>query len=174
VVRAGGDVYVLAVTSVTSVTRVWPERPALLAPAERTGGRPRRHVRLAPGAPKPQTVAEVVAQQPRQRWRRLSVGLGAKGARVYDWTRLRVVESRDDLPGPEIWLLARRAVSPPNEIAYYLASAPHTVPLQQLARVASTRYTATPSNSASRKPKARRALTATRCGPGPAGIAISR
>src|SRR5262249_13201705 len=57
------------------------------------------------------------------------------------WTRLRVIASRDDLPGPQIWLLARRALSPPHEIAYYLASAPHTVPLQQLAQVASTRYT---------------------------------
>ena len=137
-IERAGKWYVLAVTS---VTRVWQERPALLPPAERTGGRPRRNVRLAPGAPKPQTVAQVVAQLPRQRWRRLSVGLGAKGARVYDWTRLRVIESRDDLPGPEIWLLARRAVSPPNEIAYYLAAAPHTVPLQQLTQVASTRYT---------------------------------
>jgi SRSO17 transposase len=152
-IERAGKWYVLAVLavpsvpSVPSVTRVWPERPerperlALLAPAARTGGRPRRHVRLAPGAPKPQTVAEVVAQQPRQRWRRLSVGLGANGARVYEWTRRRVVESRDDLPGPAIWLLARRAVSPPTELAYYRASAPHTVPLQQLARVASTRYT---------------------------------
>jgi SRSO17 transposase len=143
-IERAGKWYVLAVTSVTSVTsvtRVWPERPALLAPADRTGGRPRRTIRLAPGAPKPQTVAEVVAQQPRPRWRRLSVGLGANGARVYDWTRLRVIESRDDLPGPAIWLLARRAVSPPNEIAYYLASTPHTLPLQHLAQVASTRST---------------------------------
>ncbi|HEV2459403.1 MAG TPA: IS701 family transposase [Ktedonobacterales bacterium] len=137
IARAGKG-YVLAVTS---VTRVWQERPALLAPAERTGGRPRRNGRLAPGAPKPQPVAEGVAQQPPQRWRRLSVGLGANGARGYAWTRLRVLERRDDLPGPEIGLLARRAVSPPNEIAYSLASAPHTVPLRHLAQVASTRYT---------------------------------
>jgi SRSO17 transposase len=113
----------------------------LLAPAEQTGGRPRRKVRLAPGAPKAQTVADVIAELPRQRWRRLSVGLGAKGARIYDWTCLRVSESRDDLPGPEVWLLARRSVSQPDESAYYLASPPPTVPLRRLAQVASTRYT---------------------------------
>jgi SRSO17 transposase len=137
-IERAGKWYVLAVTS---LTRVWRERPALLAPAEWTGGRPRRKVRLAPGAPRAQTVADVVAQLPRQRWRRLSVGVGAKGARIYDWAYLRVVESRDDLPGPEVWLLARRSVSQPDELAYYLANAPHTAPLQRLARVASTRYT---------------------------------
>jgi SRSO17 transposase len=137
-IERAGKWYVLAVTS---LTRVWGERPALLAPAEVTGGRPRRKIRLAPGAPKPQTVAAVVAQLPRSRWRRLSVGLGAKGARIYDWTCLRVIESRDDLPGPEVWLLARRSVSQPEELAYYLASPPRTVPLRRLAQVASTRYT---------------------------------
>jgi SRSO17 transposase len=127
--------------AVTSLTRVWPERPALLAPAEQTGGRPRRKVRLAPGAPKAQTVADLVAQLPRQRWRRLSVGVGAQGPRIYHWACQRVIESRDDLPGPEVWLLARRSVSQPEEIAYYLASAPATIPLHRLAVVASTRHT---------------------------------
>ena len=137
-IERAGRWYVLAVTS---VTRVWPERPALLAPAEQTGGRPRRKIRLAPRAPRAQTVAAVVAQLPRQRWRRLSVGVGAKGARIYDWACRRVVESRDDLPGPEVWLLARRSVNQPDAIAYYLASAPRTIPLRQLAVVASSRYT---------------------------------
>jgi SRSO17 transposase len=137
-IERAGKWYVLAVRS---VTRVWVERPAVLAPTEVTGGRPRRAVRLAPGAPKAERVAQVIARLPQQRWRRLSVGAGAKGARIYDWVGLRVIESRDDLPGPEVWLLARQSVSQPDEIAYYLASAPRTVKVQQLAAVAGTRYT---------------------------------
>ena len=137
-IERAGKWYVLAVTS---VTRVWPERPAVLAPADVTGGRPRRAVRLEPGAPKAQKVADVVARLPRQRWRRMSVGAGAKGARIYDWACLRVIESRDDLPGPEVWLLARRSASQPDEISYYLSCAPRTSALHQLAQVASTRYT---------------------------------
>src|SRR5262249_23007984 len=66
---------------------------------------------------------------------------GAKGPRLYDWARVRVIESRDDLPAAEVWLLARRSVSQPEEVAYYLALAPDLLPLQQLAQVASTRYT---------------------------------
>lgn len=52
-----------------------------------------------------------------------------------------MVESRGDLPGPAVWLLARRSVSQPDEIAYYLSCAPRTIPLHRLAQVASTRYT---------------------------------
>jgi SRSO17 transposase len=69
------------------------------------------------------------------------VAEGEKGPRVYDWGRARVIESRHGLPGPEVWLLARRSVSEPTEIAYYLALVPEEVPLAQLAKVAATRYT---------------------------------
>ena len=137
-IEHAGKWYVLAVTS---VIRVWKERPAVLEPEEQTGGRPRRNVRLAPGAAKAQTVAEVIAELPKSRWRRLSIAVGTKGPRLYDWVRLRVIESYDDLPGPEVWLLARRSISKPNEIAYYLAFAPRSLSLQTLIRIAGTRYT---------------------------------
>jgi SRSO17 transposase len=137
-IEQAGKWYVLAVTS---VIRVWRERPAVLEPEEQTGGRPRRNVRLAPGAAKSQTVAEVIAGLPKSRWRRLSIAVGTKGPRLYDWVRLRVIESYDDLPGLEVWLLARRSINKPDEIAYYLAFAPRSVSWQTLLRIAGTRYT---------------------------------
>jgi hypothetical protein len=54
---------------------------------------------------------------------------------------MRVVESRNGLPGPDAWLLARRSISDPSEIAYYLSNAPLDTPLLTLAQVAATRYT---------------------------------
>lgn len=56
-IERAGKWYVLAVTS---LTRVWLERPALLAPAAVTRGRLRRQGRLAPGAARAQTVEDVV------------------------------------------------------------------------------------------------------------------
>jgi SRSO17 transposase len=137
-IEQAGKGYVLAVTSVIRVGRA---PPPLVEPQEQTGGRPRRKRRLAPEAPRAETVAEVIAQVPRQRWRRLSVGGGTKGPRIYDWVRIRVVESRDGMPGPAVWLVARRSVSRPQEIVYYLALAPRTVALPTLATVAGTRWT---------------------------------
>ena len=45
------------------------------------------------------------------------------------------------MPGPEAWLIARRSLSDPSEIAYYLCNAPADLPLLKLAQVASTRFT---------------------------------
>ncbi len=132
-----GHYYVLAVSSNTPV---WSERPAVEPPTRETGGRPRSKPRLAEGAPLPTTVAAVVAAWPQQQWQRLTVAEGEKGPRTYDWACARVVESRDGLPGPDAWLLARRSLSDPTDIAYYLSNAPLDTPLLTLAQVAASRY----------------------------------
>ncbi len=132
-----GHYYVLAVSSNTSV---WTERPAVEPPTQKTGGRPRAKARLVAGASPPTTVTAVVAAWPEERWQRLTVAEGEKGPRTYDWACGRVVESRDRLPGPDAWLLARRSLSDPTDIAYYLSNAPLDTPLLTLAQVASSRH----------------------------------
>ena len=137
-IQKSGRYYVLAVSAPTPV---WVERPLVEEPGLPTGGRPRTKARLAPAAPPATTVAALVGTWSAAQWERFSVAAGEKGPRLYDWGRMRVVESRDHLPGPEVWLLARRSVSDPSEIAYYLAWAPPDVTLRELARIAATRYT---------------------------------
>lgn len=137
-IRSAQRTYVLAVSCTTPV---WSERPAVAAARTATGGRPQTRARLADGEPVAQTVAAVVANWPADRWQRLSVGQGEKGPRVYDWGYARVVESRDGLPGPAAWLLARRSVSDPSELAYYLSCGSTATPLGKLAEVAAQRYT---------------------------------
>jgi SRSO17 transposase len=137
-IQAHGRFYVLAVAA---NTRIWTARPAVEAPAEQTGGRPRRAPRLAQGAPQARMVSEVIADLPRSAWKRLAVVEGEKGLITSHWARVRVVESRDQLPGPDVWLLARRSPSTPGKLAYYLAYAPSKTSLETLVRVASTRYT---------------------------------
>ena len=65
---------------------------------------------------------------------------GEKGPITYDWTRVRVVESREGLPGPDSWLMARRSITDPTDIAYYLSNAPPSTSLQTKAEVASARW----------------------------------
>jgi len=137
-IQAHGRFYVLAVSA---NTRAWTERPEVQEPQEPTGGRPRRARRLAQGAPTARMVCEVVASWPARAWKRMAVVEGEKGPISYDWARKPVVESRDQLPGPDVWLLARRSISDPKQIAYYLASAPVRTSLETLIRIASTRYT---------------------------------
>jgi SRSO17 transposase len=133
-----GRWYVLAVRTPTPV---WTQRPGVVEPAPQERGRPCTQVRLADGAAAATTVQDVVASWPASRWQRLTVAEGEKGLITYDWACQRVVESRSGLPGPDAWLIARRSISDPTEIAYYLSNAPADTPLLKLAQVASTRYT---------------------------------
>jgi SRSO17 transposase len=79
---------------------------------------------------------EAIARLVPQAWTTVSVGAGAKGPRVYQWARTPV----RPLAGPGYWLLARRSLADPTEVAYYLCSAPARTPLRELARIAGTRW----------------------------------
>lgn len=128
------------VLSVSSITPVWTKPPPVEKPCQKTGGRPRCKARLAQGAPLAWTVAQVVDSFPAARWQRLVVADGEKGPRTYDWAACRVIESRQGLPGPTAFLLARRSITDPSEITYYLSNAPRQTTLLTLAQVAATRY----------------------------------
>ena len=138
VVAGSGRWYVLAVRATEPI---WLTRPALEEPRPQMRGRPRTRPRLAEGAPSATTVLVAVSAWPERCWQRLTVTEGEKGPLTYDWACQQVVESRDHLPGPDGWLLARRSISDPTEIAYYVSNAPAETPLLKLAQVASTRYT---------------------------------
>jgi SRSO17 transposase len=129
--------YVLAVSASTPV---WRERQPVVAPGKGRTGRPRKEPGLADGATAWEPVSKVVAALPFQAWKRLAVGQGEKGPRVYDWARVRIFEKRGAVPGPQGWLLARRAVTNPTELAYYLSNAPRRTSLRALAEVAGARW----------------------------------
>jgi SRSO17 transposase len=130
--------YVLAVKTSTPI---WTERPQVIEPKPQKRGRPRTKARLAEGAPSATTAKEAVDSWPERYWRTLTVAEGEKGLIMYDWACQRVVEKCDGLPGRDAWLLARRSLSDPTDIAYYLSNAPADTPRLKLAQVASTRYT---------------------------------
>ena len=71
-------------------------------------------------------------------WVRCSAGNGAKGPRVYDWAAVDIRPLRE--PGKGHWLLARRSVAKPGELAFYVCFGPADTTLEELARVAGTRW----------------------------------
>jgi len=78
------------------------------------------------------------AQVPLAEWVRLSAGDGAKGPRIYDWTRVPIRPMKD--PGKGYWLLVRRSIAKPDELAYYVCFGPEEATLEELVRVAGTRW----------------------------------
>lgn len=136
-IAQAGKRYVLAVSANTPV---WRERQPVVASFKGQRGRPRKKPRLANGATAWEPVSARVAALPSQAWRRLAVGQGEKGPRIYDWARVRIFEKRGAVPGPEGWLLARRSITDPTELAYYLSNAPRSTSLRTLAEVAGARW----------------------------------
>jgi len=81
---------------------------------------------------------QLAAQVAPEGWERLSAGPGAKGPRLYDWTRVRLF--RPGWPGWEHWLLVRRSIQKPDELAYYVVFAREGTPLVELVQVAGKRW----------------------------------
>ncbi|WP_409062522.1 transposase [Streptomyces sp. SYP-A7185] len=97
---------------------------------------------FAVGCPR---IDHLFAQAPAEAWQKLSCGEGAKGPRIYHWAavRLPAVEEFDyqgDVPFRMRWALARRSLSRPDDIAYYLAYSPLQVTVQELVRIAGARW----------------------------------
>jgi SRSO17 transposase len=84
------------------------------------------------------TAAEVAAGLAAAVWQRRSCGDGAKGPRWYDWAWLPVAGLVK--AGWGHWLLVRRSLSDPTDLAYYLVAGPATTTLETAVGVAGARW----------------------------------
>ena len=86
-----------------------------------------------------QVAARRLAQQiPDDQWERLSAGEGSKGPRLYDWGRVLIRSWPESDEGH--WLLVRRSITDPEDLAYYACFGAAEVTLAELVRVAGTRW----------------------------------
>ena len=100
--------------------------------------------------PRQQQVKGVVGEFDEARWQRLSAGLGSKGERLFEWAWISISEltamgSAVGLgpileKGFERWLLARRSLDDPTEVAYFTVFAPQTTPLERVVQVVGSRW----------------------------------
>jgi len=80
---------------------------------------------------------DVAAELGPRDWHRVSSGAGAKGPRVSDWAAVPV-----DAPAPGAgrWLLIRRDVADPADVAFFTCGGPAGTTLDTLVRVAGSRW----------------------------------
>jgi SRSO17 transposase len=82
---------------------------------------------------------DLIAQVPAEQWLGINAGDGSKGKRLYDWTRMPLW--RPGWPANVgFWLLARRSLRDPSELAYYVCFAPADTSLVTLVQVAGRRW----------------------------------
>jgi len=81
----------------------------------------------------------MISELPAEAWQPLSAGEGAKGQRLYDWAWVPLRYQTAE--GFSRWLLARRSLRDPQNIAYYFAHARTGTTLAELAAAAGLRWT---------------------------------
>lgn len=120
-------------------TLVWRKRPATAVPQWSGQGRKPTRLALVADEPAAQSVSTMAQALPPEQWSRHTIKEGSKGPLVANFACLRVVASRDDLPGPEVWLIVRRNILS-GELKTYLSNAPLTTPLTELVRLSGMRW----------------------------------
>jgi SRSO17 transposase len=121
-------------------TRLWRTRPATAVPAWSGRGRRPRKARLVPGEPAPQRVDQLAAAMPVAEWQPYLIQEGSKGPLVAEFACRRGVAVRAGLPGPDVWIVLRRAMGEHPELKVYLSNAPAHTPVATLVRVAGMRW----------------------------------
>jgi SRSO17 transposase len=89
------------------------------------------------GSARPDALA---ARAPLSAWKRRSCGDGVKGPRLYDWALASLPDTGTAEHGHARWLLIRRNISDPTELAYYLCYGPADTSDEELIRVAGARW----------------------------------
>lgn len=120
--------------------RGWLRRPKVEEPKPGRSGRPRSKARVRAGEPKPQTVEAIAAALPLSAWKRLRFREGTKGTQVAHFAAVRFVAERDDLPGPELWLVIERSCDQSPYVKYYVSNAASDCPLLELAQAGHNRW----------------------------------
>jgi SRSO17 transposase len=121
-------------------TQVWRRRPATAVPAWSGRGRRPRKARLVPGESAPLRVDQLATTVPPAGWQAYLIKEGGKGPLVAEFACRRGVAVRDGLPGPDVWLVFRRALGDTPELKVYLSNASPDTPLTVLVRVAGMRW----------------------------------
>ena len=83
-------------------------------------------------------VASLAHQLRPQDWQRLSVSLGTKGDRLFDWAILPWVQG--GVVDGRHFLVVRRCLDDPQELAYYLVFAPKATPLSTIVQAIGARW----------------------------------
>ena len=105
--------------------RVWAARPpTAVPPATGRKGHPFTRLRLAPGAAAPVRVDTLAAALSPSAWQVAQIQEGSKGPLLAEVAFVRAVAVRDGLPGPDVWLVLRRALDATRELKAYRCNAP--------------------------------------------------
>jgi SRSO17 transposase len=127
-------------TEIKCTTLLWRSRPALYLPVRQGRGRPPTRWRLCNPTDRPLCVSDLVAALPADAWTTATIKEGSKGPLVCNFAALQVTEARNNLPGPQLWLIIRQNLADPTEVKFYFSNAPAHTPLHTFIRMSGMRW----------------------------------
>jgi SRSO17 transposase len=127
-------------TDIKCTTLLWRSRPAVYLPVRQGRGRPPSRWRLCNPANRPRCVSDLVTALPADAWTTATIKEGSKGPVVCNFAALRVAEARNNLPGPELWLIIRQTLADPTQVKFYFSNAPANIPLHTFIRMSGMRW----------------------------------
>jgi len=127
-------------TEIKCTTLIWRCGPEVHIPEWKGRGRHPTRLRLRNPADHPTSVKELATAIPEDGWTTAIIKEGTKGPIICGFAFVRIIESRNNLPGPEVWLIIRRNLDDPTEIKFYFSNAPATTPLIEFVRLSGMRW----------------------------------
>jgi len=127
----------LYIADIPCDTRVWLELPETRVPA-RKGNRGRKPTKLKADS-QPTEARQIASALEQSQWTRMYIRDTERGE-LWSWLAfLRVYPVRDQLPGPETWLILRKDEGE-KKLKYQFCNAPSDTPLERLAEMSHSRY----------------------------------
>ena len=123
--------------NVKSNQQIWLRRPEVGVPEWSGRGPKPTRVQILQKDVQPVAVAQI-ARSEWVKWDTVKLAEGAKGPIISEVAAIRVIESREGLPGKECWLFMRKF--PNGQIKYALSNAPEDTPLQTLTEASTMRW----------------------------------
>jgi SRSO17 transposase len=127
-------------TEIKCSSLIWESRPEVFLPEWKGRGRHPIRLRLRNETDRPVRVDDLVSAIPPKAWSKATIKEGSKGPIVGNFSFLRLIESRANLPGPEVWLIIRRNLDDPTVVKFYFSSAPVETPLIEFVRIRGMRW----------------------------------
>lgn len=127
-------------TEIKCSSLIWASRPEVYLPEWKGRGRHPIRLRLRNQTDRPVRVDDLVCSIPPEAWSKATIKEGSKGPIVCNFSFLRLIESRANLPGPEVWLIIRRNLDDPTVLKFYFSNAPVETPLIEFVRISGMRW----------------------------------
>jgi SRSO17 transposase len=127
----------LYIADIPCDTRAWLELPKTRIPA-RKGNRGRKPTKLKAES-HPTEVRQIASALEQSQWNRMYIRDTERGQLWSKLAFLRVYPVRNQLPGPETWLILRKDEGE-KKLKYQFCNAPSDTPLERLAEMSHSRY----------------------------------